>query len=46
MNKINRLDTGSSLFFNHQDPNMVAWFDQMVVQRRSNQDCRKDNKNW
>lgn len=46
MKKINSLDTGSSLFFNHQDPNMVAWFDQMVVQRRSNKDCRKDNKNW
>lgn len=46
MDKINGLDTGNILFFNHQDPNMVEWFDQMVFQRRSNKDCRKDNKNW
>ena len=46
MQEISRLDTKNSLFFNHQDPKMVEWFDQMVVSRRENQDCRKDKKNW
>lgn len=34
MEKIKGLDTGDSLFFNHQDPNMVEWFDSMVQKRR------------
>lgn len=34
MKKISELDTSNSLFFNHQDPNMVEWFDKMVVKRR------------
>lgn len=42
MNKIKELDTGKSLFFSHYDPNMVAWFDQTVVSRRTNQDHTKD----
>lgn len=46
MAAIKALDTGNSLFFNHQDPKMVKWFDQMVKERRENQDCRKDKKNW
>lgn len=46
MAKIKTLDTRKSLFFNHQDPEMVKWFDQMVVERRQNEDCRKDKKNW
>lgn len=46
MEKINALDTNDSLFFNHQDPNMVEWFDNMVKERRQNEDCRKDKKNW
>ena len=46
MNKIKKLDTGKSLFFSHYDPNMVAWFDQTVVSRRTNQDHTKDKKNW
>lgn len=46
MENINKLDTGISLFFNHQDPSMVEWFDNIVVTRRTNEDCRKDNKNW
>lgn len=46
MNKIKELDTGKSLFFSHYDPNMVAWFDQTVVSRRTNQDHTKDKKNW
>lgn len=34
MEKIKGLDKGDSLFFNHQDPNMVEWFDSMVQKRR------------
>jgi len=46
MGKIRDLNTNDSLFFNHQDPNMVEWFDHMVKERRQNHDCRKDKKNW
>lgn len=46
MAKIKELDTKQSLFFSHYDPNMVAWFDQTVVSRRTNQDHLKDKKNW
>ena len=46
MDKIKELDTKNSLFFSHYDPNMVAWFDQTVVSRRTNQDYLKDKKNW
>lgn len=46
MDKIKELDTTNSLFFNHQDPKMVEWFDEMVKTRRTNKDCRKDKKNW
>ena len=46
MDKIKELDTTNSLFFNHQDPKMVEWFDEMVKIRRINKDCRKDKKNW
>ena len=46
MTEIKELDTTSSLFFNHQDPKMVEWFDQIVKERRENQDCRKDKKSW
>ncbi len=46
MEIIKTLDTGNSLFFNHQDPKMVEWFDQIVKDRRENNDCRKDRKNW
>ncbi len=35
MKKIKALDTENSLFFNHQDPKMVEWFDQMVGIRRN-----------
>ena len=30
MSEIKKLDSNNSLFFNHQDPNMVEWFDNMV----------------
>ena len=46
MENINKLDQGESLFFNHQDPKMVEWFDNMVKVRRTNKDCRNDKKNW
>lgn len=46
MEEIKQLNTDDSLFFNHQDPKMVEWFDQMVIGRRENHDCRKDKKNW
>lgn len=35
--EIKKLNTENSLFFNHQDPNMVDWFDKMVVVRREKQ---------
>lgn len=38
MAKINQLDTQESLFFNHQDPKMVEWFDQMVKERKNMKD--------
>lgn len=46
MKEINKLNTSDSLFFNHQDPTMVELFDNIVKERRTNEDCRKDNKNW
>ena len=46
MEKISELDTKKSLFFSHYDPNMVEWFDKMVVTRRENHDHSKDKKNW
>lgn len=38
MNSIKTLDTSNSLFFSHNDPNMVEWFDKMVKERRVNED--------
>lgn len=46
MEAIKKLDNNNSLFFNHQDPKMVAWFDNIVKTRRQNKDCRKENKGW
>jgi len=46
MKEISKLDTSNSLFFNHQDPKMVEWFDNIVKSRRENEDCRNDKKNW
>lgn len=34
MEEIKKLDSNNSLFFNHQDPNMVEWFDKMIMERR------------
>ena len=46
METIKSLDTGDSLFFNHQDPNMVEWFDNMTKVRREQHDASKEKKNW
>ena len=46
METIKNLDTGDSLFFNHQDPNMVEWFDNMTKVRREQHDASKEKKNW
>ena len=46
METIKGLDTGDSLFFNHQDPNMVEWFDNMIKVRREQHDASKEKKNW
>lgn len=46
MNSIKTLDISNSLFFSHNDPNMVEWFDKIVKERRVNEDCRKENKKW
>lgn len=43
---INSLDTKTSSFFSHQDPNMVEWFVQMVEVRKQNNDHNKEKKNW
>lgn len=37
MNSIKTLDTSNSLFFSHNDPNMVEWFDKIVKERRTNE---------
>lgn len=46
MNSIKTLDTSNSLFFSHNDPNMVEWFDKIVKERRVNEDYRKEDKKW
>ena len=38
MKEISALDLNDSLFFNHQDPKMVEWFDNTVKSRRNNED--------
>ena len=38
MEEIKKLDASDSLFFNHQDPKMVEWFDKMIEERRSKMD--------
>lgn len=35
MEKIASLDTKTSLFFNHQDPNIIEWFGSLIDQRRN-----------
>ncbi len=40
------LDKKQSSFFSHTDPAMVEWFAKMVEERKSNNDHRKEKKNW
>ena len=46
MAKIAALDTNTSSFFSHYDPNMVEWFVNMVEERKKNHDSSKEKKNW
>lgn len=46
MSAIAALDKEQSSFFAHTDPNMVEWFVKMVEQRKKNNDCTKEKKDW
>ncbi len=46
MEEIKKLDTNTSAFFSHRDPNMVEWFCKMVEERKNNHDHKKEKKNW
>ncbi len=46
MTAIAALDTATSVFFSHYDPNMVEWFVKMVEERKTKHDSSKENKNW
>lgn len=46
MQKIAALDTETSSFFSHYDPNMVEWFVKMVEERKTKHDSAKEKKNW
>ena len=46
METITTLDKNMSAFFSHTDPNMVEWFGKMVEERKKQQDCAKEKKNW
>lgn len=46
MSAIAGLDTKTSAFFSHYDPNMVEWFVKMVEERKHQHDSSKEKKNW
>lgn len=46
MAAIAALDTQTSAFFSHYDPNMVEWFAKMVEERKSQHDSTEEEKNW
>ena len=46
MSAIAGLDTKTSAFFSHYDPNMVEWFVKMVEERKKQNDSSKEKKNW
>ena len=46
MSAIAGLDTKTSVFFSHHDPNMVEWFVKMVEERKKQHDSSKEKKNW
>ena len=46
MAAIAELDTKTSAFFSHTDPNMVEWFVKMVEERKKNQRSENEKKAW
>lgn len=44
INKISSLDNNDSLFFSHENPNIVEWFDKMIGERRRNQDHSREER--
>lgn len=46
MTAISALDKNESSFFSHSDPSMVEWFVSMVEERKKQQNCAKEKKNW
>lgn len=46
MTAIAELDTKTSAFFSHTDPNMVEWFVKMVEERKKNQRSENEKKAW
>lgn len=46
MDEIKTLDNSSSLFFDHADPEMVEWFDEMVEVRKKQQRADLEQKKW
>lgn len=46
MIEIMELDKSSSMFFDHADPEMVEWFDEMIEVRRNQQRADGEKKNW
>lgn len=46
MDEIRKLDKSSSLFFDHADPEMVEWFDEMVEVRKNQQRAELEQKKW
>ena len=46
MARIAALDTKTSSFFDHRDPEMVRWYAGIVEERRHQHDSSKEKKNW
>lgn len=46
MGEIKTLNKSSSMFFDHADPEMVEWFDEMVEVRKNQQRADKEQKKW
>lgn len=46
MKAISKIDRAQSSFFSHTEPSMVEWFVKMVDERRKNNNCTKEKKEW
>lgn len=46
MDEIKKLDSSSSLFFDHTNPEMVEWFDEMVEVRKNQHRADLEQKKW